>query len=156
MKKRFLEKQKRYWIKMKNNVLSSKISGWGIFAFRKLHTIKLVELRSDEKVNEYYEPERKNISRRFYMNKLNSIGIFDTISGSLNLKHLERINKLIKHYAEFQIYYSLSDESEIKHELLYNQKFDYTLLYYFEDLIDSFNYEKRKILKKSKGSGMYQ
>lgn len=136
---------------MKSNILDSKISGWGIFAFKQLKEIKLAELRSEEEVNEFYEPIIVNVSRRFYINKLNNIGIFDTVSGSLKLKHLEKINILRKHYVEFQIYYSLSNKSEIEHELLYNQKYEYVALYYFEDLIDSFNQVKNKFYKESKG-----
>ncbi len=136
---------------MKDKILDIKISGWGIFAFRQLTEIKLAELRSEEEVNEFYEPLTENISRRFYINKLNSIGIFDTIRGSLKLRHLEKINKLRKHYVEFRVHYSLNSRTEIENELLYNQKYEYVVLYYFEDLIDSYNRTKNQFYKKSGG-----
>lgn len=133
-----------------SSILNPEVSGWGIFAFKKLKPVLFSELRNERIYNEFYETN-ESVSFEFFIDKLAKIGIFDTLQDSFSLKHFYKIQKISNHFVEFQIFHSFGSKAEIEHEFLYNQQYDYIAYYYFDDLINTFSREKAKFYKKSNG-----
>lgn len=113
------------------SILNPNWDGKLIFAFRRIRSVALIELRRGS-LNSI-----PDLSALFYIQRMES----SILQNHIDLNLFESIQEEAKKYVIYEIFFSTQDEKAIQKEL--GNQFDYYLVSYSDNLVNDYHQVKR-------------